>query len=118
MKYIYYFTLIFLFSLSNLHADNHVKKKGYVVAFLDIQNEEIMTEYRKHIKPIVKEYRGKLIAASPPDFKEGYIPGSAAIIEFPSYNDAQKWYNSEENQKAKTIRDKGVNTVLLILEGK
>jgi len=118
MKHFYYVTIIFLFFISSLHADNHLTKKGYVVAFLDIQNKEIMSQYRKHVKPIVQEYRGKLLSASPPDFKEGYIAGLAAIIEFPSFDDAKKWYDSEENQYAKIIRDKGVKTILLILEGK
>ncbi|MBT3939508.1 MAG: DUF1330 domain-containing protein, partial [Pelagibacterales bacterium] len=37
------------------------------------------------------------------DLKEGYVTGVAAIIEFPSFDDAKKWYDSKENQDAKVI---------------
>jgi len=118
MKYLYCVIFLSLFFISNLFADNHGDKKGYVIAFLNVHNKEIMSEYKKKIKPIVKKYEGKLIAANIPDIKEGRILGNAAIIEFPSFENAQKWYNSRENQEAKAIRDKGVDTILLILEGK
>ena len=118
MKYFYYTMFLLLFSINNLYADSHENKKGYVVAFLDVQNKEVMAEYKKVIKPIVKKYGGKLLAASHPDLKEGYITGVTAIIEFPSFDEAKKWYDSKENQDAKAIRDKGVKTILMILEGK
>ena len=118
MKYFYSVIFLLLFSINNLHADNNENKKGYVLAFLNVQNKEVMAEYKKKIKPIVKKYSGKLLAASLPDLKEGHIAGVAAIIEFPSVDHANKWYDSKENQNAKSIRDKGVKTILLILEGK
>lgn len=118
MKYIYFLTLFFSLAVNNLYADNHEDKKGYVIAFLDVQNKEIMAEYKKMTKPIVKEFGGKLLAANHPDLKEGYIEGVAAIIEFASFDDAKRWYNSKKNQNAKAIRDKGVKTILVILEGK
>ena len=118
MKFFYFVIFLMLFSATNLFADNHENKKGYVLAFLDVKNKEVMAEYRKMTKPIVKKFGGKLLAASHPDLKEGYLAGVAAIIEFPSFNSAKEWYDSKENQDAKVIRDKGVETILLILEGK
>jgi uncharacterized protein (DUF1330 family) len=50
--------------------------------------------------------------------KEGYIAGITAIIEFASLEDARKWYDSQENQQAKAVRDKGVTTIMILLEGK
>ena len=118
MKYFYCTIFLLLFSINNLFADNHENKKGYVLAFLDVKNKEVMAEYKKMTKPTIKKYGGKLLAASHPDLKEGYVTGVAAIIEFPSFDDAKKWYDSKENQDAKVIRDKGVKTILMILEGK
>lgn len=118
MKYLYCIIFLFLISISNLHANNNENKKGYVIAFLEVQNKEVMAEYKKMTKPIIKEYGGKLLAASHPDFKEGHLAGVAAIIEFPSFDNAKQWYNSKGNQDAKNVRDKGVKTILLILEGK
>ena len=119
MKYLFCTIVLLLMSVNNLHADGHENKKGYVIAFLDVQNKEVMVEYKKMTGPIIKEYGGTLLAASAnPDMREGYIAGVTAIIEFPSLEDAKKWYDSEKNQKAKSVRDKGIKTVLMILEGR
>ena len=119
MKYFYCTIFLLLFSINNLFADNHENKKGYVLAFLDVHNKEVMAEYKKVTGPIIKQHGGKLLAASPnPDMKEGYIAGITAIIEFASLEDARKWYDSQENQQAKAVRDKGVTTIMILLEGK
>ena len=99
MKYLCWAIVLLLIPVNNLHADGHENKKGYVLAFLNVQDKEVMQEYRKMTKPIIKEHGGKLLAASPyPDMKEGYIPAVAAIIEFPSREDAKKCYDSQENE--------------------
>ena len=80
MKYFYCAIFLLLFSINNLFADNHENKKGYVLAFLDVQNKEVMAEYKKMTKPIIKKYGGKLLAARHPNLKEGYVTGVSAII--------------------------------------
>ena len=119
MKYLCWAVFLLLIPVNNLHAGDHENKKGYVLAFLNVQDKEVMQEYKKMTKPIIKEHGGKLLAASPyPDMKEGYIAGVAAIIEFPNIEDAKKWYDSQGNQNAKAVRDKGVITTMMIIEGK
>ena len=119
MRYLCWAIVLLLIPVNNLHADDHENKKGYVLAFLNVQDKKVMQEYKKMTRPIIKEHGGKLLAASPyPDMKEGYISGITAIIEFASLEDARKWYDSQENQQAKAVRDKGVTTIMILLEGK
>ena len=119
MRHLLLSIILSVFLINNLHADGHENKKGYVLAFLDVHNKEVMAEYKKVTGPIIKQHGGKLLAASPnPDMKEGYIAGITAIIEFASLEDARKWYDSQENQQAKAERDKGVTTIMILLEGK
>ena len=119
MKYLCWAIIFLVIPVANLHADEHENKKGYVLAFLNVQDKEVMQEYRKMTGPIIKEHGGKLLAASPnPDIREGYIAGVAAIIEFPSLENAKQWYDSQGNQNAKAVRDRGVITTMMILEGK
>ena len=119
MRHLLLSIILSVFLINNLHADGHENKKGYVLAFLNVQDKEVMQEYKKMTGPIIKEHGGKLLAASPhPDMKEGYIAGITAIIEFASLEDARKWYDSQENQQAKAVRDKGVTTIMILLEGK
>ena len=51
------------------------------------------------------------------DRHEGSVSGIVTLIEFESKEAAEKFYFSDEYQAAKSIRDKGVDTDLMIIEG-
>ena len=48
---------------------------------------------------------------------EGTVSGVVTLIEFESKAAAEKFYFSDEYKAAKAIRDKGVDTDLMIIEG-
>ena len=50
MKYLCWAIILLVIPVANLHADEHENKKGYVLAFLDVQNKEVMAEYKKMTK--------------------------------------------------------------------
>ena len=51
------------------------------------------------------------------DRHEGSVSGIVTLIEFESKEAAEKFYFSDEYQAAKSIRDMGVETDLMIIEG-
>ena len=51
------------------------------------------------------------------DRHEGDVSGIVTLIEFESKEAAEKFYFSDEYQAAKSIRDRGVETDLMIIEG-
>jgi len=77
--------------------------------FFDIL-EEIdpvkMQEYRNRIFPVVAQYGGKyLVIGGPLDAVEGsWRPAFPVLIEFPSLEQAHRWYNSEEYRDLKELR--------------
>ena len=68
--------------------------------------------------PLIEKYGGKLLARGPDaDHHEGTVSGVVTLIEFESKAATENFSFSDEYKTAKAIRDKGVNTDLMIIEG-
>jgi uncharacterized protein (DUF1330 family) len=65
-----------------------------------------MQEYRKRVFLVVAQYGGKyLVIGGPLDAVEGnWRPVFPVLIEFPSLEQAHRWYNSEEYRDLKELR--------------
>ena len=79
--------------------------KGYVVCvYKSISNEEKLKEYADKAKAAVEKYKGKfLIRGGKSINNEGEKSPRTVVIEFPSYNEANSFYNSKEYQDAHSI---------------
>ena len=92
--------------------------KGYLVANLRVDDPEIFQKFSSIALPLIKKYGGKLLARGPQaDRHEGTVSGVVTLIEFESKSAAEEFYFSNEYQAAKAIRDQGVDTDLMIIEG-
>ena len=92
--------------------------KGYLMANLRVDDQEIFKEFSSVALPLIEKYGGKILARGPhADRHEGSVSGVVTLIEFDSKAAAEKFYFSDEYQAAKAIRDKGVDTDLMIIEG-
>ena len=79
--------------------------KGYVVCvYKSISNEEKLKEYAVKAKAAVEKYKGKfLIRGGKSINNEGEKSPRTVVIEFPSYIEANSFYNSKEYQEAHSI---------------
>tara|TARA_B100001057_G_C22784398_1_gene924963 strand:+ start:787 stop:1074 length:288 start_codon:yes stop_codon:yes gene_type:complete len=79
--------------------------KGYVVCvYKSISNEEKLKEYAVKAKAAVEKYAGKfLIRGGKSTSNEGESSPRTVVIEFPSYSEANLFYNSKEYQEAHSI---------------
>ena len=79
--------------------------KGYVVCvYKNINNEEKLKEYAVKAKAAVEKYKGKfLIRGGRSTTNEGDKSPRTVVIEFPSYDGVNLFYNSKEYQKAHGI---------------
>ena len=92
--------------------------KGYLMANLRVNDQDIFKEFSSAALPLIESFGGKLLARGPhADRHEGDVSGIVTLIEFESKEAAEKFYLSDEYQAAKSIRDKGVDTDLMIIEG-
>ena len=79
--------------------------KGYVVCvYKSISSEEKLKEYAVKAKAAVEKYKGKfVIRGGKATTNEGEKSPRTVVIEFPSYDKANLFYNSKEYQNAHEI---------------
>ena len=79
--------------------------KGYVVCvYKSISNEEKLKEYAVKARTAVEKHKGKfLIRGGKTTTNEGDRSPRTVVIEFPSYDEANIFYNSKEYQEAHAI---------------
>ena len=79
--------------------------KGYVVCvYKGISSEEKLKEYAVKARDAVEKYNGKfLIRGGESTINEGNKSPRTVVIEFPSYKEANLFYNSKEYQEAHEI---------------
>ena len=79
--------------------------KGYIVCvYKSISSEEKLKEYAVKARTAVEKYQGKfLIKGGRSTTNEGDTSPRTVVIEFPTYNEANLFYNSKEYQEAHDI---------------
>lgn len=92
---------------------------AYLIAEIDITDPETYKEYQKMVPSTVKQYGGRfLVRGGAVVPKEGgWNPARVIVIEFPSMETAQKWYDSPEYAPALDIRLRATKSRLILVEG-
>ena len=93
--------------------------KGYVVCvYKNISSEDKLKEYATKARAAVENYKGKfLIRGGKSKINEGEISPRTVIIEFPSFDQADEFYQSEEYQEAHSILKGHAERQFQIVEG-
>ena len=93
--------------------------RGYIMAEVEITNPEGYREYAATVQATIEKYGGKFLSRGGKNTPlEGEWPQRRrVIIEFPSPEAAQKWYDSPEYEKPKALRKANSNGRLILLEG-
>ncbi len=93
--------------------------KGYVVCvYKNISSEEKLKEYATKAKAAVEKYKGIfIIRGGKSKSNEGEKSPRTVVIEFPSYNDAEIFYSSQEYQDAHSILKGYADRQHQIIEG-
>ena len=93
--------------------------KGYVVCvYKSISNEAKLKEYAVKARAAVEKYKGKfLIRGGRSKSNEGDKSPRTVVIEFPSYDEANSFYQSKEYQDAHSILKDHAERQFQIVEG-
>ena len=78
----------------------------FLVHIREIKDAAKMEEYRSRVAPTVERFGGRhLVRGGPCEVVEGnYRPARLAMLEFPSMDQARRWYDSEECRELKQLR--------------
>jgi uncharacterized protein (DUF1330 family) len=92
---------------------------AYVIAEIEVTEPATYEEYRKQVLPVVNKYAGKfLVRGGNVKSKEGgWQPKRIVVLEFPSMEQAEKFYGSPEYAPLIKLRQKASKGRLIIVEG-
>jgi len=75
-------------------------------------------QYREQVAPLIAQYGGRYLAVGEAEEKEGHWgPGTSVLIEFPSLERAQAWYDSAEYGPLKELRQRSARGNIVFLNG-
>ena len=92
---------------------------AYVVVQIEVTDPVKFEEYKKMVSPTVESYGGRyLVRGGITETLEGdWEPGRFVILEFPNSDKACAWWNSEEYQIPKGMRQSAARSSLIVAEG-
>ncbi len=92
---------------------------AYVIADVDVHDAATFEEYRKLVPPTIAQYGGKyLVRGGAMESKEGdWKPKRIVVLEFPTLDQARKWYHSNEYAPALALRLKAAKNRMILVEG-
>ena len=92
---------------------------AYVIVDIEITDAALYEEYRKRVPATIAKYGGKfLVRGGAFEQLEGtWQPTRLVLLEFPSFEQAKRWYDSEEYREPKAIRLKASKANLIMVDG-
>jgi uncharacterized protein (DUF1330 family) len=92
---------------------------AYLIADIEVQDAEAFDEYRKLVPATLEPFGGMYIvrggAVTP--LEGGWEPKRVVMLEFPSMDALQSWYNSDAYKAPKALRGRASISRVVAVEG-
>ncbi len=94
-------------------------KKAYILVQVEVSNPSQYAEYTKLSPGIIAKFGGRFIVRGgrTETFEGAPATGRLVVVEFPSFERAQQFYNSAEYQAAKKVRSGAATAQFILVEG-
>ncbi len=92
---------------------------AYVIAEVNVTDPKGYDEYRKLVPATVQKYGGRFVVrGGAVESKEGgWNPARMVVLEFPTLEQARRWYDSPEYAPALALRQKAATARIILVEG-
>jgi len=92
---------------------------GYVIAEVEVTDPAGFEAYRKSVPATIEKYGGRYaVRGGALQVMEGdWHPKRLVVLEFPTVEQARRWYDSEEYREPKALRIKTSRSRVVIVEG-
>ncbi len=92
---------------------------AYVIVEINVTDPVRYEEYKKQAATTVAENGGRyIVRGGPVEVLEGSRPpGRIVILEFPSREQARRWWDCESYRTAKAIRHATASTEMVLVDG-
>lgn len=92
---------------------------AYLIADVTITDAAGFEEYRTQVPATVRKYGGRFVVrgGAVQALEGDWRPRRLVVLEFPSVEQARRWYDSEEYRGPKALRLRSAKTNLILVEG-
>ena len=92
---------------------------AYVIADVSVTDPGLFAEYRQLVPATIEKYGGRFVVrGGTVETKEGgWSPSRIVVLEFPSMDQARKWYHSPEYAPALAMRLRSASAKMIFVEG-
>jgi uncharacterized protein (DUF1330 family) len=92
---------------------------AYIVVDIDVHDAPGLEEYRRQVPATVTKFGGRFLVRGGPFqvLEGGWQPKRMVLLEFPSVEQARRWYDSEEYRPLKAMRLKASTATLVLVDG-
>jgi uncharacterized protein (DUF1330 family) len=92
---------------------------AYFIVDLEVTDPAGFEEYRQLVPATIQQYGGRyVVRGGATETLEGdWQPKRVVVLEFPSLEQAKRWYNSEEYRGPKALRLKTAKSKMILVEG-
>lgn len=92
---------------------------AYVIGEMEVTDPAAYEDYRKQVLAVVTRYGGRFIVrgGKVETLEGGWSPKRFVALEFPSMDQARKWYRSPEYAPLIALRQKAARGKLILVEG-
>ena len=92
---------------------------AYVIGEIEVTDPATYEDYRKQVGAVLTKYGGKFLArgGKVEALEGGPLPRRLVLLEFPSFEQALKWYRSPEYAPLIKLRQQASRGKLVAIEG-
>jgi len=92
---------------------------AYFIVEVEVTDPGVFEEYRKQVSGTIEKYGGRyVVRGGKAETLEGdWHPKRVVVLEFPSVEQAKRWYGSPEYKPLLALRLKSSKAKLVLVEG-
>jgi uncharacterized protein (DUF1330 family) len=92
---------------------------AYVIAEVEVTDPATFEEYRKGVPATIAAYGGRYVVrgGALESLEGGWNPKRLVLLEFPSMEQARRWYGSPEYRDLLAMRLRSTNSRAVLVEG-
>ena len=92
---------------------------AYVLVDIEVTDQGPYEDYRRQVPALVEKYGGKYLARGGElETLEGdWMPKRLVLLEFPSFQKAKQFYDSDEYRPLKQLRMTATTSKMVLVEG-
>jgi uncharacterized protein (DUF1330 family) len=92
---------------------------AYIIADVTVTDPATMEEYRKLVPATLAPFGGRFVVrgGAHQTLEGDWKPNRLVVLEFPSLEQARRWYDSEQYREPKAMRLRAGRTNLVIVDG-